>query len=114
MTEKYFTPEQRDWIKRRAEEVGPERIRQVEQVEWPTLIAEVRAEMDKGTPPGAPHVRALAARWTALVEEFTTGNLAISKAVATLYKHEPSMRAKTGIDGAMMEYINQAKAKSEV
>jgi DNA-binding transcriptional MerR regulator len=114
VSEKYFTPEQRDWIKRRAEEVGPERIKQVEQVEWPTLIAEVRAEMDKGTPPDAPHVRALAERWTGLVEEFTNGNLGIARAVATVYKNEPSMRQKTGIDGAMMEYVSRAGALKKV
>ena len=111
MTEKYFTPEQQDWVKRRAEEVGAERIKQVEQVEWPTLIAEVRAEMDKGTPPDAPRAKALAARWTALVEEFTKGNLEIARAVAMVYKNEPSMRQKAGIDGAMMEYINRAMGK---
>ena len=110
MVEKYFTPEQQAWVKRRGEELGPERIRQVEQVEWPTLIAEVRAEMEKGTPPDAPHVQALAARWTGLVEEFTNGNLAISRAVATVYKQEPAMRQKTGIDAAMMEYIGRASA----
>jgi MerR family transcriptional regulator, thiopeptide resistance regulator len=110
LTDKYFTPEQQDWIKRRAEEVGPERIKRVEEVEWPTLIAEVRAEMDKGTPPSAPHVKALAARWTALVEEFTKGNLGIARAVATVYKEEPAMRRKTGIDAAMMEYISRAGA----
>jgi DNA-binding transcriptional MerR regulator len=114
VSEKYFTPEQREWLQRRAEQVGPERIKQVEQVEWPTLIAEVRAEMDKGTPPDAAHVRALAARWTALVEEFTNGNLGIARAVATVYKNEPSMRQKTGIDGAMMEYMSRAGALKKV
>jgi DNA-binding transcriptional MerR regulator len=109
MSEKYFTPEQQDWMKQRGEVVGEARIKEVE-AEWPKLVAEVRAEMEKGTPPGDPRVKALAARWTGLVEEFTNGNLAISKSVATMYKNEPSMRQKTGIDSAMMEYVSQAGA----
>src|SRR5262249_4441360 len=47
--EKYYTPEQMEEIKERGRQLGEERIRQVEG-EWPVLIAQVRAEMDKGTP----------------------------------------------------------------
>lgn len=109
MSEKYFTPEQQEWMKERGEAVGEARIREVE-AEWPKLVADVRVEMEQGTPPSDPRVQALAARWTGLVEEFTNGNLAISKSVATMYKNEPSVRQKTGIDGAMMEYISRAGA----
>jgi hypothetical protein len=109
MSEKYFTPEQQEWVKARRGEVGEARIREVE-AEWPVLIAEVRQHMESGTPPDDPRVLALAARWTALVEEFTNGNLGIAKSVATMYKHEPSVQRKTGIDAAMMEYISRAGA----
>jgi DNA-binding transcriptional MerR regulator len=109
MSERYFTPEQREWIAERREVVGEARIKEVE-AEWPKLIALVRAEMEKGTPPSDPRVQALAARWTGLVEEFTNGNLGIAKSVATMYNNEPSVRQKTGIDSAMMEYISRAGA----
>jgi len=109
MSEKYFTPEQREWMTQRRDVVGEARIKEVE-AEWPKLIAEVRAEMEKGTPASDPKVRALAARWTGLVEEFTNGNLGIAKSVATMYKNEPAVRQKTGIDSAMMEYISRAGA----
>jgi DNA-binding transcriptional MerR regulator len=109
MTAKYFTPAQKEWIRERRVVVGEARIREVE-AEWPKLVAEVRTAMEKGTPPADPHVRALAGRWNGLVEEFTDGNLGISKAVATIYKEEPSVRQKTGIDAAMMEYISRAGA----
>lgn len=107
--DKYFSEEQREWMKQRREVVGEERIKQVE-AEWPTLIAEVRQEMAQGTPPDHPSVRALAARWRGLVEEFTAGNLGIAKSVATMYRNEPSARKRTGLDSEIMEYIGRAGA----
>ena len=59
MIESYYTPEQLASLKKRGEQVGAERIQEVQQ-EWPVLIAEVRAEMQKGTAPLAPNVLALA------------------------------------------------------
>jgi MerR family transcriptional regulator, thiopeptide resistance regulator len=109
VSEKYFTPEQQEWMKDRRATVGESRIREVE-AEWPKLIAEVRAEMEKGTPPNDPCVMALAERWRGLVLEFTNGNLGISKAVATMYNEEPAVRQKTGIDSAMMDYISRGGA----
>src|SRR5262249_30294735 len=50
MFEKYYTPEQLKELKERAEKIGPARIKEVE-AEWPKLMAEVRAEMEKGTDP---------------------------------------------------------------
>lgn len=71
MAENYpFTPEQMERIRQQGEKLGPDKIREVEQ-EWPELIAKVRAEMQKGTPPDSPEVRQLARRWKELVEMFT-------------------------------------------
>ena len=44
MAEQYFSADQQEFIRQRREIVGEDRIRQVEQYEWPTLIAEVKAE----------------------------------------------------------------------
>ncbi len=73
MIESYYTPEQLDDIKKRGEALGQERIQQSHQ-DWAELIAEVRAEMDKGTDPSASEVLALARRWMALVNAFTGGD----------------------------------------
>jgi hypothetical protein len=109
MTDKYFTDEQRDWLRTRAGTVGEQRIREAE-AEWPRLIAEVREEMNRGTPPDDPRVQELARRWGALVQEFTNGNLGIARSVGRMYQNEPSVRQKTGIDAPMMEYISRAGA----
>jgi MerR family transcriptional regulator, thiopeptide resistance regulator len=112
MFEKHYTPEQMEWFKERAQQVGAERIREVE-AEWPRLIAAVRAEMDKGSDPASASVQALARRWRGLVHEFSGGNREIENAVQTLYEKEPEFSCPNGIDGAMLSYINQAIAATK-
>jgi DNA-binding transcriptional MerR regulator len=86
MIESYYTPEQLEKLKKRGEEIGHERIQQV-QAEWPELIAQVRAEMEKGTDPLAPEVLAMAQRWMGLINEFTGGDPGIERSVGRLW-HE--------------------------
>lgn len=107
MVEKYYTPEQLASLEKRREEVGEERIREVEQ-EWPRLIAAVRAEMEKGTDPASPEVQELMGRWQGLVSEFTGGDPGIAKAVGNVYRNEPAVREKAGLDGSIFEYVNRA------
>jgi MerR family transcriptional regulator, thiopeptide resistance regulator len=109
MYEKYYTPEELERVKKRGEVVGQERIREVEQ-EWPLLISQVRAEMEKGTDPSDPAVRKLAAKWMSLVEEFTGGDPQIAAKVKQMYQQEPTLRQQTGIDADMMEYVRRACA----
>ena len=109
MFEKYYTPEQLQEIQERGKQVGEERIRQVE-AEWPKLIAEVRAEMEKGTDPASETVQELARRWRALLAEFTGGNPGIQKGLNKMYSQEPEVRQKTGIDQKLTEYVGRAMA----
>jgi MerR family transcriptional regulator, thiopeptide resistance regulator len=94
MYEKYYTPEQREELSARAAEIGDDRIRQ-SQVDWQSLMDEVRAEMERGTDPADPRVQALAARWKALIEEFTGGNPGIAQSLGRMWKEETSIQ---GID----------------
>src|SRR5207247_753683 len=71
--EKYYTPEQMEYLKKRREAVGEERIHQ-SHADWAELIAAVRAEKEKGTDPASSEVQALAKRWSDLVNEFTGGD----------------------------------------
>jgi MerR family transcriptional regulator, thiopeptide resistance regulator len=108
---KYYTAEQQEELKRRAEAIGPERIRQVEQKEWPELIAEVRAEMEKGTDPASDRVQMLANRWMGLVREFTGGNPGIEKAAGQVWQQEQSLHGyETSSMREMMGYISKAIA----
>ncbi len=83
--EKYCTPQQMEQIKRRREEYGEERIRQAE-AEWADLIAQVEAEMERGTDPTSERVRALAARWQDLVNQFTAGDPGIEQSLRRMWQ----------------------------
>ena len=107
MVESYYTPEQLEWLKQRRETVGEERIREVE-AEWPRLIAEVRAEMERGTDPADERVQALARRWTGLVEEFTGGNPEIAGAARKIYEDQAPVARQMGIDRELMAYVERA------
>lgn len=107
MYEKYYTSEQLNQLEQRKQAVGAERIREVE-AEWPELIAKVRAAMDQGIDPTSPPVQELARRWMGLVSEFTGGDPAIAASLERMYKEEDSVRQMTGIDPAIMQYVQKA------
>lgn len=106
---RHYTPEQRAYLEQRAQDIGPERIRQAE-ADWRELIAEVRAHMDAGTDPCSPAVRALAKRWQALIDEFTGSRSDIAESCGKTWQHEPQLSRSTGIDAAMFEYVATAAA----
>jgi hypothetical protein len=114
MIEKYYTPEQLEHLKARAEQVGEERIRKAEAEDWPNLIAAVRAEMDKGSDPASAPVQALAQRWMALVHEFTGGDPGIEKSLRTMYQQEQTIHGMdVGAMRSMREYIDKAIAAAK-
>ncbi len=106
--EKYYTPEQREELRKRREQLGEERIPQVE-AEWPALIEQVRAERDRGTPPTDERVRQLAKRWMELVNEFTGGNPGIEQSVKQMWQQEQSIHGMaTAPLRELMEYVSKA------
>ena len=111
MFEKYYTKEQHDSLKKRAEELGQDKIRDAE-AEWPKLIASVRAEMEKGTDPKDPRVLALAKRWNELVLQFTGGDPGITQSLKNFYQGEPQFAAQQSLDANIFEYLRKAGLKS--
>jgi hypothetical protein len=113
MMDKYYTREQEEYLKKRAKEMGPERIRQGSQ-DWAELIGLVRAEMEKGTDPAAPQVQALAKRWMDLVNQFTGGDRGIEQSVKRLWQEQgDNLAAQHGSEydpRPVSEYIGKAIA----
>jgi len=107
MFEKYMTEEQLETLRKREEEVGPRRIKEVQE-EWPRLIEEVRQEMQRGTDVHSPRVQALAQRWRSLLNEFSGGDKAIEQSVANMYRSEPGAAERFGFDTKVWEYIKPA------
>jgi DNA-binding transcriptional MerR regulator len=113
MIENYYTPEQTEPLRKRAEQVGAERIKQVE-AEWPELIAQVRAAMERGADPASPEVQALARRWMGLINEFTGGDAGIERSAGRMWKEQGNnivARHGSAYDWrGLSEYIGQAIA----
>jgi DNA-binding transcriptional MerR regulator len=105
---RYYTPEQLEYLEERRSEFGEEKIRQAE-AEWTRLIELVRAEMEAGTDPSDERVQLLARRWMELLNEFTGGDPGIARSVGNMWEQEETIH---GIDTAsireMMEYISRA------
>ena len=110
--DKYYSPEQLEYLEERRREVGEERIRE-SQAEWAELMEKVRAEMEAGTDPSNERVQALAARWMALVEEFTGGDPGIERSLGNMWRQEENIHGiDTGEVREMGRYISAAMAAS--
>ncbi|MFI5458689.1 MAG: TipAS antibiotic-recognition domain-containing protein [Isosphaerales bacterium] len=113
MIENYYTPEQMEYLKKRGEQIGQERIQQV-QAEWPELITLVRAAMERGTDPTSSEVLVLARRWMGLINEFTGGDPGIERSVGRLWNEKgDTLVAKYGSEydsRGLSDYIGQAIA----
>ncbi len=107
MFEKYYTPEQLQQMESRRAELGEEHIKAVE-AEWPQLIAQVKDCMARGVEPTSEEMQPLARRWRELVHEFTGGDLGMARSVAQMYREEPSVRERPGLDMAVFEYVGKA------
>ncbi|HEU5139385.1 MAG TPA: MerR family transcriptional regulator [Bacillales bacterium] len=109
MKEKYFTPEQLDEMKKQFEQVSPEERKQHEE-EWAELVAALRKEFEKGTPPESLNVTHLAKRWNDFMDMVTGGDTEIVKSAEHYYKDNPELAHQQGIDKAFYEYIKKAMA----
>lgn len=112
MFEKYYTPEQLEYLEKRKQELGEETIHAAE-TEWPQLIARMQEQMAKGTDPSSEEVQVLARRWQELVEAFTGGDPGIAASLRNMYGQEPVLRQQMGLDPSLMEYLSQANAAAK-
>jgi len=107
MVERYFSEEQRATLHARAQQIGPERMRAAE-ARWTRLIADVRREMEAGTPPDDLKVLALAEEWQGLLDEFINGRWDVAVSAGRMMNAEPAVRQRTGLDAAIMDYVSMA------
>lgn len=85
--EKYYTPDQREALERRAEELGTQRIREAGGT-WADLFAAFRDAMSRDVDPASGEVRALAVRARALIGDFTGGDPGIEASLRRMYQEE--------------------------
>jgi DNA-binding transcriptional MerR regulator len=110
MHEQYYTPDQLRQLEQRRQSLGPDGMERAQQA-WAELLAEARAEMERGTDPADERVQALAARWQALVEQFTGGDPGIAASLKRMYDEQGPQAASRGmVDPELMAYIGRARA----
>jgi DNA-binding transcriptional MerR regulator len=108
MHDSYYTPEQLAQLEQRREALGDEGMQRAQQ-DWADLIAEVAAARAAGTDPAAPEVQALAARWRALLEQFTGGDPGIAASLKRMYATEGVEKASRGVMSPdLMAYMGRA------
>lgn len=108
MADRYFTPEQRNSLEVRRQELGEEGMARAQR-DWAQVIQEVQAHRAQGTDPADPRMAELARRWQALVEQFTGGDDGIRGSLQTMYRREgPSPTSRGMVDPELMEYVGAA------
>ena len=115
--EKYYSPEQMQQLKARAETVGEERMQEVQQ-EWQQLFAAFGRAMADGLDPTAPEVRILCSRYDALIEEFTGGDPGIMQSLGEMYRSEGGPQVLEGhgmeMPSGLWEYIGRARGSAHL
>jgi DNA-binding transcriptional MerR regulator len=111
--EKYYSPDQLQYLAKRGEEVGAARIQDAQR-EWQELFEAYGAAMAQGLDPASDDVQALARKSAALIEEFTGGDPGIRASLSAMYQAEggQSVAQQRGMDTepGLWEYMGRASA----
>jgi DNA-binding transcriptional MerR regulator len=109
--ERYFSEADLRRLDGRRAALGEDGVRAGE-AEWPALIAAVRLEMTRGSDPASARVRALAARWIALVAQFTGDDSEVKAKFQTMWASEPALQRDTGVTPEMIAFLRAAASAS--
>jgi DNA-binding transcriptional MerR regulator len=103
--EKYYTPEQRDYLARRKEQLGDDAIRDAER-EWGEIFAALRTEMEAGTDPANARLDALRARMGGLIAAFHGGDEGIKQSLHSMWANEdPAELSRGMVDRELADYM---------
>lgn len=107
ITQDCFGPEEIEKMKNQARLLGPDKIKEAKN-EWPSLIAKIRVELDKGSSPESSEVQLLTKRWMELTNMVTGGDPSISKSAQQYYAKNPDKAEPFGIDKKLLQYVSKA------
>lgn len=83
---------------------------------WMALFDDIQVALNDGTDPASDRANALAARWQALIDDFTGGNTQIERGVGKVWADQPNwpahMKAQAApfMDKRVWEFIAKARA----
>jgi len=78
------------------------------EAEWPPLMADVRAAMDRGVPADSLEVQPLARRWMSLMLHWMDGDFDLLERWGRMYQQEPVAQTRNGPPLDMLAYIRIA------
>jgi DNA-binding transcriptional MerR regulator len=111
--EKYYSPDQLDYLRKRSTEVGAERM-QGAQRDWQELFAAYGKAMAQGLDPASEEVQSLARKSAALIEEFTGGDEGIRESLSAMYRAEGAenvlQHQDVQMEPGVWEYMGRASA----
>jgi DNA-binding transcriptional MerR regulator len=111
MIEQYYTPEQLEQLRKRAEAPGGKEMAEQGQRDWADLFAQLTDLMNAGTDPADARVQALVKRQHELVGAFTGGDPGIAASLKKMWTEQgDNLNAKFGYDPKVMEYLAKANA----
>jgi DNA-binding transcriptional MerR regulator len=103
----YYTDEQREFLRRRKEELGEEAIRDAERA-WAEVAAELRAASQAGTDPADAALDPLRARVRGLLEAFHGGEESIQRSLNAMWTNEDPERLSGGMfDRELTDYMGR-------
>ncbi|WP_439892980.1 hypothetical protein ACS7SF_23960 (plasmid) [Ralstonia sp. 25C] len=78
--------------------------------EWPTLIAQVRQHLAKGTPPHAPEMQLLARQWVELFRSYAGDDPQTQAKIRLAMEREPELSASPWMGSDLIGYVREAMA----
>jgi DNA-binding transcriptional MerR regulator len=106
MIEKYYTPDQLQALAERREQLGEEKIREVER-EWGEIFATLRSEMKAGTDPTDPKFAPLRTRMSELIAMFHGGDAGIKQSMYSMWANEDVEDVSHGmVDRELAAYMH--------
>ncbi len=109
---RYYTPDQLEELRARADALGEDGMRQSQQA-WAELMSDVRALIDAGIEPTDPRAHAAVDRWDELIAAFTGGNPGIAKNLNRVWESETEIEGTEAATvrelGAWIERARQAR-----
>jgi DNA-binding transcriptional MerR regulator len=110
---KYYMPEQLEQLGRRREQLGQDRLEEVQR-EWQHLFEAYADAMREGLDPGSDSVLDLARRSAELIQEFTGGDPGIEASLSQMYRSEGPDKVLEGhgmpLEPGLWEYMGKARA----
>lgn len=117
MLENYYTPEQMESFRKRRE-ADPERAAELARqgtADWNALLADYKAEMEKGTDPADSRAQALDSRRRALVGVFSGGDPAIEQNLKRMWTEQgDNLCAQFGIDPKVLDYLGKVAEAAKI